>query len=264
MLFRLQTKEEALPMSFIHAVAIEVLPNDISECFNSLNYQPIPPYLKRVKKSGDKFFILISVGSESHNIIGGITVNVPEFAPCTPIQFKAAREVWPCHYSNKVEDHIDQDNAEKYLEIVANMSLDNVSIEKTEVDRDTQPQPDKMPINMTCNCSRVCIICDGQEKLVECFDRNNITGHAILDAVSHVSRLERGYLCTGFDAYIYTEPCLSCAMALVHGRIKHVFCYFKKSIDGSFSVLQFNYNKHLNHRYNVYFHDEALNENFVD
>ena len=106
-------------------------------------------------------------------------------------------------------------------------------------------------------CSEACfIVSEKNDILVKSFDTEYILGHAILKAISHVSRLKFGYLCTGYTAYLFTEPCLSCAMALVHGRIKNVFVYSKRSQDGfsSFSHLKFNYNKFLNHRYNVYFY----------
>ncbi|KAK1361839.1 tRNA-specific adenosine deaminase-like protein 3 [Heracleum sosnowskyi] len=36
----------------------------------------------------------------------------------------------------------------------------------------------------------------------------------------------RPYLCTGYDIYLVWEPCIMCAMALVHQRIKRIFYAF--------------------------------------
>ena len=61
------------------------------------------------------------------------------------------------------------------------------------------------------------------------------------------------------NTYCYIkEQCLSCAMALVHGKIKRVFCLKKgnKNSLSQFSNLKFKLNKFLNHRYNVYFLEE--------
>jgi tRNA-specific adenosine deaminase 3 len=45
------------------------------------------------------------------------------------------------------------------------------------------------------------------------------------------SRLEHGkaaperrpYMCTGYDCFVLCEPCMMCAMALVHSRVRRVF-----------------------------------------
>eukprot|EP00866_Antonospora_locustae_P001276 jgi/Antlo1/1276/320 len=82
-------------------------------------------------------------------------------------------------------------------------------------------------------------------------DTDNVAGHAVMKSVSAVSRQKRVYLCTGLDAFVYREPCTSCAMAFVHGRISRVF-FVEKSPRGPYSYLKLCYNKNINHRYPVY------------
>lgn len=60
------------------------------------------------------------------------------------------------------------------------------------------------------------------------------------------------YLCTGFDLYVYQEPCVMCAMALVHSRIRRVF-YCKKSQYGALgSQYAVHVHPSLNHHFQVW------------
>lgn len=251
---RLLTEEESREMVFVTGIAIEIEKKDIAFYFKKMKHILIPSYLKRVKKLGQTWHFLVttdcslkslnenlqkiknvSINSES---IGDIsakikTVSIPAFAPRTMSQFIKANEVWPSYYLKTNHPPVDTKIAAIVIEKVKDLFLEGLF-------KDVK-------------CSMVCMIFDRDEKLVTTYDHEKVIGHAVFDAVRYVSKLKRQYLCTGFTAYLYTEPCVSCAIALVHGRIKTVFCYKKKILEGSFSNLRINYNKSLNHRYDVYF-----------
>lgn len=60
------------------------------------------------------------------------------------------------------------------------------------------------------------------------------------------------YICTGYDLYVTREPCVMCAMALVHSRIGRVF-YGTASADGALGTkYKIHSQKDLNHRFEVY------------
>ncbi|XP_051127714.1 tRNA-specific adenosine deaminase TAD3 isoform X2 [Andrographis paniculata] len=63
----------------------------------------------------------------------------------------------------------------------------------------------------------------------------------------------RPYLCTGYDIYFVWEPCVMCAMAIVHQRIKRVFYAFPNPNNGALgSVHRLQGEKSLNHHYAVF------------
>ncbi|KAJ0085380.1 hypothetical protein Patl1_06850 [Pistacia atlantica] len=63
----------------------------------------------------------------------------------------------------------------------------------------------------------------------------------------------RPYLCTGYDIYLVWEPCVMCAMALVHQRIRRIFYAFPNPNAGALgSIHRLQGEKSLNHHYAVF------------
>ncbi|KAI4468707.1 cytosine deaminase family member [Holotrichia oblita] len=60
------------------------------------------------------------------------------------------------------------------------------------------------------------------------------------------------YLCTNYYAYVTHEPCVMCAMALVHSRINKVFFGAKSKIGGLCTLCKAQTIKDLNHHYEVF------------
>ncbi len=72
-------------------------------------------------------------------------------------------------------------------------------------------------------------------------------------AGAHSAVGPRPYMCTGYDCFLVSEPCVMCAMALVHSRVSRVvFCGRDEkggALGGSFHLMK---QRSLNHHYQVY------------
>lgn len=82
----------------------------------------------------------------------------------------------------------------------------------------------------------------------------NVKNGGEQDANTEVSNpVNRPYLCTGYDIYLVWEPCIMCAMALLHQRIRRIFYAFPNLEAGALgSVHRLQGEKSLNHHYAVF------------
>ncbi|XP_051567087.1 probable inactive tRNA-specific adenosine deaminase-like protein 3 [Myxocyprinus asiaticus] len=72
------------------------------------------------------------------------------------------------------------------------------------------------------------------------------------ETLSNAKETGQPYICTGYDLYVTREPCVMCAMALVHSRINRVF-YGAPSADGALgSKYKIHCQKDLNHHFEVF------------
>ena len=199
-------------------------------------------WLKKVKQvENNNFLVLIS----SKNISKFIYVDVPAFQPETDDEIGDADKLWPTIYKSK---RIESPLPDCYKAILS----ESIRLSKNI-----------LQLNKCC-ASVCCFVWESNDSSIETKEigSNSLRyfhsgmgfykDHPILNAISDISKEQIGYLCTGMNVILDTEPCYCCAMAFVHGRMLNVFILNKKS-KGIFSYYKFNYNKKTNHRFNVYF-----------
>lgn len=60
------------------------------------------------------------------------------------------------------------------------------------------------------------------------------------------------YLCTGYDMYLWREPCTMCSMALTHSRSRTIFFHDKQPNGALCSLIKLQAFKALNHHFQVF------------
>ncbi|TKR68270.1 hypothetical protein L596_024271 [Steinernema carpocapsae] len=174
---------------------------------------------------------------------------VPRLKPLTKRQFEWAKQKWPTSF-----------HADKRLESI----LEGTFFEKDELDRIQR-------LIMRVEGSEGGLVVDpsvreGDGVVAEGIcDPSNPLGHPVMEAVKKLAEKHRNsedgeqYLATGFDVFLFREPCAMCAMALVHCRASRVFFSELTPKGGAFiSSWNLHHEPQINHHYEVYRLRETL------
>ena len=146
---------------------------------------------------------------------------VPKSRPRTRSQYEAVRRVWPSrfHEDKQLEDLIARRTTQFWSDEAFERHISNahqLGMKRQNV------------LLIDPNSNEVLARAES--------DDNGVLNHAVMKLIEeHAKRNVDGtdeYLCTGKAVYLAYEPCLMCAMALVHARIKTVF-FLKSTANGA-------------------------------
>lgn len=249
-MFTIERLKTHIEESFVRLTNYYQITIDIATTKNFLTLTkgyPLPHHVQRIKKLGGNSLSLLICKCDDADLndlkiifkekmITKTLVAVNK--PITEMQNTIARLFWPVYFYKPKEEDINSClNTGDIYHFVEKILV------HSSVERAGNCEGDI--------CAGVCAIIKNNEVLKIEADSDKVLGHCVLKAVSAVSKLKMEYLCTGMDAYVVNEPCYSCGMAFVHGRIKRVFFINFKG-GGAFSEWKIYCNMRLNHRYNVY------------
>lgn len=248
-------------------------------------------HLKRVKGNEILLLPVEGVGQEVHELLKakGLDtdllcnevriVEVAGIPPKTKKQHTKVRQLWPCNF------HPDQ-----HVEKLVNNTLFNCNeLEQhwtyMKLAIGVAKKAKELELTIT---SKGVVIVDPKGQSVVAFGyseaHENPCRHSVMVAIDNVAQTQgcflgcepkllsvlkeqfpdikfgapKGegpsgpYLCTGYYAYSTHEPCIMCAMALVHSRIRRVFYGVNTTNGGLGTLCKIHLVKDLNHHYEAF------------
>lgn len=245
-------------------------------------------HLKRVKS--DEVIICLVEDGRPQNVLENAKVDttglsmayskikVPSITPKTRKQFEIANVLWPCsfHEDKYLEDMLSGNlfcDSEQRKQIAwMKMAIDTARKKKSTTGTIIVDPSTETVIACASDSKKyhplkhaVMVVIDlvartqgggvWEKVYADCVNNDHNTKshieHRKRDAKGH-EKPAGPYLCTGYDIYITQEPCMICAMALVHSRIRRVF-YGCSSVSGALGTLtKIHTLRGLNHHYEVF------------
>ncbi|XP_027023826.2 probable inactive tRNA-specific adenosine deaminase-like protein 3 [Tachysurus fulvidraco] len=203
-------------------------------------------------------------------------VRIPARAPLTRPQFERASRYWPTSFHEdkqvtlglkgelftssqkaKIQEYMTaaveaaRSGREEGMDAVGAVIVDPKSGRIIAVGHDlTRDHPLHHAV-MVC----IDLVAWAQGGGVYCYRKHPACRYTVSDSQLSSAASEESvqpYICTGYELYVTREPCVMCAMALVHSRISRVF-YGVSSPDGALgSRFKIHCQKELNHHFDVY------------
>lgn len=188
-------------------------------------------------------------------------VSVPQSMPKTCRQNQWAQKLWPCNFHP--DKRLESILAGEYLNDLELVTIDGHM--RTALECASASDGVGAAIVDPTNGRIVARSGDFRSK--------HPIKHAIMCAVDNVAMTQGGgawrctkstntstnhnktgpYLCTGYDVYVTREPCVMCAMALVHSRARRVFYGYSRLTGGGLgSSVSVHLLNGINHRFEVF------------
>uniref|UniRef100_A0A1A8BBB6 Adenosine deaminase, tRNA-specific 3 n=1 Tax=Nothobranchius kadleci TaxID=1051664 RepID=A0A1A8BBB6_NOTKA len=218
--------------------------------------------------------LLPSDGAKWEGLGEPFVVQIPAWPPLTRPQFELASRRWPTSFHEdkqvtvalKGELFGPQQKAMMHLYMMAALTAAKAAKDLgMEAVGAVVVDPEKeqiIAVGHDCRGNHplhhavmVCIDLVAQSQGTGCYRFDSFTACSFTSPKINASNPEVGprpYICTGYDMYVTREPCVMCAMALVHSRIGRVF-YGTASADGALGTkFKIHSRKDLNHRFEVF------------
>lgn len=171
-------------------------------------------------------------------------VEVPTHMPKTRSAWEQQRAVWPMSFHHHMRDKRQHDEQALLEEVLSKMhQLPHDGDEKGLLSVVTETGEVVCQVEAVTACTSPRVLEHPVMLLVK--------RKAAIDSRAAVLAPE-SYLCTGLIGILPFEPCLMCAMALTHSRIRAVVVASTATKDGPWSQHGLHQLRGLNHHYHVY------------
>lgn len=232
-----ECEPRSLDLVLVPAWCTKVLKADGQSVLKQIGFDKVDfPHLKRIR-SVSSTHLEVMVGVAPHDTLACYEVQVAGCIPRSPeelLLWKQTPGLWPISYTPRPVTLPTNPSVEMQLEF---SSILSETCSAAVVD----------PTTMTVLAKAV-------------GDSSHPLKHPAMELLDRLSgsliRSRGGYLCNGLDIVLEKEPCLMCAMACLHSRVRRIWY---KNPNIKFGALGSKFNLHLdsrlNHKFEVYIFD---------